>query len=539
MENPCKLIMFGDSIVKNCTEEFREGITREYNEVDLTVVNAGIDGETSVDGLFRLQNILSQHPNVVVLGFGMNDWRKGVDKETFGKNLRTMMDKLEDRTIRVVLMTIIPDYQGILKGTSTQINEYNSIIYSVAEEKRSRIADVNALWKREIKPVWRGLSDQIHPNKKGYQLICKALMRVVPRRNTIVLWGYDGAAAPCNYRCPYCIDQSLGQRGPHFIGTMHQWHDAFKKAFRNQHVVFYISYGEPMVGKRFYEMMEMIATEPNWEMMMTTNLSQPVDRLVKTQLARESKLNINASFHPTETTIEEFLKKLLFLREHGIECPVVYIMYPPLMKDFEHYFHIFNNHNFLVHVRRFQGRYDGKTYPGDYTEQERQFVAKYADDATIKYMLNEPNLWGKLSYHGMYYIFVTSEGDVGTDYLCCSTGRRLGNILKGTMKLDIEPQPLWQLGEGSVSGVASILETGYHELQGNFVMSFAKQGGVYHTDNGVHYSHLQTDFGNSKIRKAYKFPTKISKLTTNVLFNPLFLRQHGMQILRSKIHSLF
>jgi hypothetical protein len=337
------------------------------------------------------------------------------------------------------------------------------------------------------------------------------------------------------------------------MGTTSQWHDAFKEAFRNQHIVFYIAYGEAMLSKVFYEMMEMFATEPNWEMMMTSNLSRPMDSLVKTQLAKENRLNINASFHPTETTIDQFLKKLLFLRDYGIECPVIYVMYPPIMKEFEHYFSIFNDYNFLVHVRALGGKFKGKIYPRDYSKQERQFVAKYADDATIKYMLNRPRFWeiGKLAYHGMYYIYVTYRGDVRTQYtggMDCTPseyhyGRRLGNILEGTMKLDIVPQLLQHPVERSVTDVSCVLETGYHELQGNFVMSFAKQGGVYHTNNGVHYPHLRTDFSNKQIRKAYNFPTKIDKPKAYFKFgiaalNSPSIRQHGMQRFRSKIQHL-
>ncbi|MFC1906252.1 GDSL-type esterase/lipase family protein [Chloroflexota bacterium] len=523
--------MFGDSITRGCTELFRNTLTEEYKEIELTIINAGIDGETSVDGLARLQNVISQKPDVVVIGFGMNDWRKGVNRETFAVNLKLMVDKLEEHKARVILMTIIPDYQGFLKKTSVEISAYNNIIYNISEEKKVKIADINAFWRREIKPVWIGLSDQIHPNRRGYELICEALMRVVPRRNTTVLWGYNGAASPCNYKCPYCSDSNLTPKRHHFKGTMSQWHDAFKKGFGNQHVTFYISYGEPMVGKVFYEMLEMFASEPNWKMMMTSNLSQPLDKLVKTQLVIENRLNINSSFHPTETTPEEFLKKILFLREYGIECPVIYVMYPPQMKDFEHYFSIFNKYNFLIHVRMFEGKYKGKTYPRAYTEQERQFIAKYADSGTIKYMLNRPNLYSGYSYHGVYYFFVTSEGEVGTEYY---GGQRLGNILKGTMELNVEPQRVLQSPERSVTDISSMIKTGYHEFEGNYVISYANQGGIYHTEDGVHYPHLHTDFSSKNIRREYNFPTKIGNLKLDILL----LIHFGLQKLRSKLHNL-
>ena len=87
------------------------------------------------------------------------------------------------------------------------------------------------------------------------------------------------------------------------------------------------------------------------------------------------------------------------------------------------------------------------------------------------------------------------------------------------MKLDTEPQPLRQVNEGSVTGVASILEAGYHELEEDYVLSFAKQGGVYHTAKGVHYPHLKTDFNNKKIQRKYNFPSKLDKLIDRFKIN--------------------
>lgn len=508
MENPCKIIAFGDSITKGYTDMFREQMQKEYEEIDLEIINAGMSGETSTQGVDRIQTIIDQKPNVIIVGFGMNDWRKGVTYEDFRHNLRAIIDILENHKIRVLLMTIIPDYQGLFKGTSKIIDKYNEIIYEVVHEKRIRIVDVNSLWKREIKPIKFGLQDAIHPNELGYELISKALMRVVPRRNTTIVWQYNGEHCACNYACPYCYVSSDVNKGDYFIGTIEKWYDAFKKNFRNQHLTFYLSFGEPMLGKKFYEVVDMVGSESNWEMMMTSNLSLPLERLVKTNLSREGRLNINASFHPTETTIDKFLRKLLFLRENGIECPVVYVMWPEIIKDFEYYFQIFYQHNFFVHVRRFRGIYQKKYYPQAYTENERRLIAKYMDDASIKYMLTDMDMKGKLSYAGMYYILVTNKGDIALcpDY---TKDYSRGNILEGNVKLDIEPQPLPEVKDGTVDGVASLLELGYHELEKNHVLSFARQGGVYHTDNVVHYPHLYTDFGNPTIRKKFNFPKRI------------------------------
>ncbi len=514
MENPFNLVMFGDSIVKGCTETFEKELRNRYKEKKITVVNAGVGGETSSDGLLRLKNILNYKPKVVLIGFGMNDWRKGVNKKAFRKNIIKIIDTLEKEKIRVVLMSIIPSYHGIFKGTDPRVDEYNKIIRNIAKERGLKLADVNAVWRKKIRPIWRGLSDSIHPNKKGYRLISEVLMDTVPREYTTILFGYDGCAAPCNYRCPYCSDWRLKPKISGFKGPMKKWRDAFKRTFGNQHLVFYVSYGEPMLGKYFYDLLDMIASEPNWRMMMTSNLSQKLDRLVKAKLVKEGRLNINASFHPTETTIEKFLEKLLFLRKHGIECPVVYVMYPPHMNKFEKHFNIFNKHGFVVHVRAFDGIYKGKLYPMSYTNKERMFISKYADDATIKHMLNRRRGWGigKEAYHGTDYFFITNEGNVGTDYSCF---RCLGNILDGTFERDFFPQPLKHMPEKSVTDVSSMKEVGYHQLEGNFVLSFARQGGVHHTNNGVYYKHMNTDFTNKKIRREYGFPGRLYRININ------------------------
>ena len=512
MENPCKIICFGDSISLTYTPKFEKAFKEQYSEIKSEIINAGVTGETSCDGLKRLPELIDNKPDVVLIGFGMNDWRKGVSKEEYTKNISYMVDRFEEIGARVLLVTINPVYQGKRAGTSDIIDKYNDAIKNVALEKRIRIADVNSMWKREIKPIQAGLSDEIHPNSRGYDIYCKALLRVVPKRNTTVLWQYNGNPCACNYRCPYCHD--FPKKGHHFFATIDQWYEAFKKSFLNQHITFYISFGEPMVGRNFYEVVEMIGSEPNWEMMMTSNLSLPLDRLLNSRLAREKRLNINASFHPTETTIEEFLKKILLLREHGIEPPIIYVMYPPFVNRFKNDFEIFSKYNFLLHVRRYEGVYNGKCYPDAYTDEEKQFIAHYEDDATVKYMLNNKPNFGELTYSGMYYIIVDNVGNIGwnSDYFPdYSIDRcRFGNVLQNNIRLLWEPIPYpGHTCYGTIDGVANALEINYRELEVNHLVSFMRQGGVYHADNGkVFYKNMHTDFNDSRIRAEYNFPPR-------------------------------
>ncbi len=514
MENPCKILFFGDSITRIYAPRFTKILKTEYPMHEIEAINAGVIGDTSRDGLKRLGPLLKERPDVAVVDFGMNDWRKGVGKKEFTKNISAIIDRFQEIGSRVVIATINPDHQGFLKGTSCETDEYSQIIREVALEKRIKVADVNSMWKREIKPARKGLRDKIHPNARGYEVIYMALMTVVPQDHTVVLWQYNGRECKCNYNCPYCYYAFSPKSENYFWGDIEEWREAFKKSFGEQNLVFYLAFGEPMLGEAFYSVLEMIEWEPKWSVRITTNLSQPLDRLVRTGLAKQGRININASFHPTQANIDDFLDKLLFLRKHGIEAPVVYVMWPGQMDRFENDFKLFDHHDFVVHVRRFRGWFRGKHYPEAYTGEERRFVARYCDDITIKYMLNEKPVFDRLTYSGFHFFVVDCTGNVGLDSDCFHMRTKyrtlIGNVIQSQYLCFFSEPPEYPLdgNEGTVDGVSNYLETGLHQLQGNNVLHFSEQGGVYRTEKGVHYKNLNTDFTDSKTRAEYYFPPR-------------------------------
>lgn len=524
MENPCKILCFGDSLTLRYATVFEQRFREKFPDIDATIVNAGVSGETSREALGRLPSILEEKPDGVVLGFGMNDLGKEgprhVSQPEFESNLLQMIREIEGIGARVLLLTINPVAGRPDSAFNLSVDAYNNVIREVAQQTKVRLVDVHTMWKKELAPYKKGLEDDLHPNALGASLYAGAVLQVIARPNIIVLWQYNGNPCACNYKCPYCSYAGI-QHGHHFQGTIEKWHDAFKAAFGNQHVAFYLAHGEPMLGKNFYEVLEMVGSEPNWEVRMTSNISLPLEPLVETRAAREGRLNVNASFHPHMVKRERFLKKALFLSEHGIEVPVVYVMYPPLLERFEDDFNFFNAHNFLVHVRRFRGEYQGKMYPEAYTDAELQFIARYCDDATIKYMLfNEPS-YGKRTWSGVDFVIVDNQGNVGycddfrSDEYC------LGNIFDNSFRLLTEP-PLFPgrfVSDGTVDGVANFPELGYRQLTGNNVLNFARQGGVYHTANGVHYKNLHTDFNDSKVRAEYRFPARDFKDAIAILTN--------------------
>ena len=87
-----------------------EALRRESRPVE--VVNAGVSGDTTAGGLRRLDWLLRQKPDVVVVGLGGNDGLRGLKLEASEQNLREIARKSREAGASVLLlgMLIPPNY---------------------------------------------------------------------------------------------------------------------------------------------------------------------------------------------------------------------------------------------------------------------------------------------------------------------------------------------------------------------------------------------------------------------------------------------
>lgn len=76
------------------------------------VVNAGVSGETTTDGLQRVNEVLALKPALVILEFGGNDGLRGLPVTTTGSNLNDMIQAILTAGPKVLLagITLPPNY---------------------------------------------------------------------------------------------------------------------------------------------------------------------------------------------------------------------------------------------------------------------------------------------------------------------------------------------------------------------------------------------------------------------------------------------
>lgn len=82
----------------------------------ITVVNAGVSGDTTADGLARLDWLLSQKPAVIIVCLGANDMLRGMPPADAEHNLRAIVQRAQAAGVKVAMAgmranpTLGPEY---------------------------------------------------------------------------------------------------------------------------------------------------------------------------------------------------------------------------------------------------------------------------------------------------------------------------------------------------------------------------------------------------------------------------------------------
>ena len=150
--------------------------TLKKNNPNLSVINAGISGDTTSGGLFRLPLLLKKHqPKIVILELGGNDGLRGMSiKRVIKKNLEQMINMIHASGSIVVMIGVeLPPNYGELYTSS-----FKKMYVDLANEY-----NINLVKGSLIEMVSSNLmqSDGIHPNQAGHVLIEQEVLKeIVP-----------------------------------------------------------------------------------------------------------------------------------------------------------------------------------------------------------------------------------------------------------------------------------------------------------------------------------------------------------------------
>lgn len=157
------IICFGDSITFGYGADKDEDYpTALAKLIDIPVINAGIDSDTSTMGLERMDtDVLEKDPLLVIIEFGGNDFLKKIPIERTATNIKKMIDTIQAHGAMVALVDVSA---GLL------LKDYHEAFYKIARQENV-IFIPGILGGIITDPKFK--SDFIHPNNKGYIIIAQ------------------------------------------------------------------------------------------------------------------------------------------------------------------------------------------------------------------------------------------------------------------------------------------------------------------------------------------------------------------------------
>lgn len=162
------IVAFGDSLVVGVGSTMgNDFISQLSKKVGQPIVNLGHSGDTTADGIARINELDEYDPKVVLLLLGGNDHLKKMPREATRKNLATLIENIQARGTVVLLLGV---RGGLFNDPFDTEFEALRDTYHTAF-----VSDVlDGLFGN---PQY--MSDTIHPNDTGYKIIAERIYPVL------------------------------------------------------------------------------------------------------------------------------------------------------------------------------------------------------------------------------------------------------------------------------------------------------------------------------------------------------------------------
>jgi len=179
------IVCFGDSITagyavrRGFPSFWLESLRQRFPDSKIEMINSGISGDTSQDGLSRLDwAVLSYEPDLVTINFGINDCVLGLSLEEFEMNLVEMVRRIRAGPDSEILLLSSQPLES--PPYDQRVLDYYQTVETVAKEMNVGFVDVYGAWMKRVRAgmpldslILPGLD---HPNEAGYRIIAEELM---------------------------------------------------------------------------------------------------------------------------------------------------------------------------------------------------------------------------------------------------------------------------------------------------------------------------------------------------------------------------
>ena len=182
---PVKIVALGDSLTAgfglSAGDAFPAKLQRSLKAkgIDVEIVNAGVSGDTASGGLERLEWAVPPGTDAVIVELGANDMLRGIDPHITRKAIGTIVRKLRERHIAVLLCGMVAS-PNLGKDYAAAFNliypdmavAYGAIYYPFFLNGVATFANLNQ-------------RDGLHPTAAGIDVIVD---KILPSVEQLIVW---------------------------------------------------------------------------------------------------------------------------------------------------------------------------------------------------------------------------------------------------------------------------------------------------------------------------------------------------------------
>jgi acyl-CoA thioesterase-1 len=143
----------------------------EQEKLPFKVINAGLSGETTAGGLRRIDWLLKQKVDVLVIELGGNDGLRGIAPSETKKNLQGIIDKAREKNPDIVI--VLAGMQAPPNMGKDYTEKFRAIFPALA--KKNSIALIPFLLEGVAGNPRLNLPDGIHPTAEGHRIIAETV----------------------------------------------------------------------------------------------------------------------------------------------------------------------------------------------------------------------------------------------------------------------------------------------------------------------------------------------------------------------------
>jgi acyl-CoA thioesterase I len=173
------VVCFGDSLTAGYGldpgQSYPDLLQRELDRrgYHYRVINRGVSGDTTQDGLARLGSAIAEHPQIVILEFGANDGLRGLPVSITEMHLARLIEELRKAGAKVILagITLPPNYGP------EYVTHFDAMYTTLA--KRYQLPLIPFLLEGVATKSNLMQQDGLHPNAAGTRIVAQNVLKAL------------------------------------------------------------------------------------------------------------------------------------------------------------------------------------------------------------------------------------------------------------------------------------------------------------------------------------------------------------------------